>query len=187
MTTFGSAHVRSATAPRARPMPEPLTPPHGTCGALRATRWSFIQTMPTCSSRAMRAPLKRSAVHTDAPSPSGEAFARRIASSSVSRAMDDEHRARRLLVPELHPGPDAGDDRGREERAADARRRDRAAAVDGRAVLARVVDERDAAGRGARARRAGRPRVPAPPGRRPAARAAIADDPLEEPVVDRRP
>ena len=36
VTTRGSAHVRRAIAPRARPIPAPPTPPHGTCGAERA-------------------------------------------------------------------------------------------------------------------------------------------------------
>jgi hypothetical protein len=46
--------------------------------------WSLIQTIPDSIRRAIRRPLSRSSVQTDAPRPNGESLASRMASSSDS-------------------------------------------------------------------------------------------------------
>ena len=67
-----------------RPRPESLTPPQEQEAAPWVYMWSLIQTMPASIRRAMRSPLARSAVQTEAPRPNSESLASAIASSSAS-------------------------------------------------------------------------------------------------------
>ena len=185
MTTFGSAQVRSATAPRARPMPDPPTPPHGSCGALRATRWSFIHTMPDPQLAGdARALVAVGRPHRRAEAERCRRWRRAIASSSVSTAVDAQHRAGDLLARDPHRRGDAGQHGGGVEPAAEARRPSRARRS-AASRPARPPRRRAAATRSSRSRRVSGPiSVPGvAAGRRSAARRAPATTPLEEAVV----
>ena len=61
-----------------------MTPPHEHWQAPWLNMWSLIQTIPASSSRAIRSPLLRSEVHTEAPRPKSESLASATASSSES-------------------------------------------------------------------------------------------------------
>src|SRR3954463_4591607 len=63
-----------------RPSPELFTPPHEHEQAPWLNMWSFPQPIPASSRRAIRSPLARFRVQTDAPSPNSESLASAIAS-----------------------------------------------------------------------------------------------------------
>ena len=122
-----------------------MTPPHEHWQAPWLNMWSLIHTMPASSSRAIRSPLLRSEVHTEAPRPNSESLA--SAHRLVLGVDDDDrqHRAEDLLAHDPHLVRDAGEHRRRVEAASDGhagrRLRDGPAAVQRRARRDRVVDQ----------------------------------------------
>src|SRR5437588_9627862 len=86
------SHTRSLTLTHSyspnlecvRPSPDSLTPPQEHWQAPWLNMWSLIQTMPDSISRAIRSPLLRSEVHTEAPRPNCESLASDTPSSSES-------------------------------------------------------------------------------------------------------
>src|SRR5688500_3916917 len=84
VTSLMFTHSYSPNFECERPRPELLTPPHEHEQAPWLNMWSFTHTIPAWTRPAIRSPFARFSVHTDAPRPNSESFARAIASSSSS-------------------------------------------------------------------------------------------------------